>query len=36
MINQIIMDILRRKIHAGEIKIEDVKRQEYKDALSAQ
>lgn len=34
MVNQIILDILKRKIPVGEITIEDIKMQEYKDAIN--
>ena len=36
MVNQILLEILKRKIASGEITIEQVKLQEYKDALPAQ
>lgn len=36
MINPILLDILRRKIDAGEITTDQVKLQEYKDALATQ
>jgi len=34
MVNPILLDILKRKIAAGEITIEQVKPQEYKDTLA--
>jgi len=34
MFNTILLEILKRKIEAGEITIEQVKLQEYKDALT--
>ncbi len=36
MVNQILLEILKRKIVAGDVTIEQVKLQEYKDALNAQ
>jgi len=36
MVNPILFDILKRKIAKGEITIEQVKLQEYKDALVSQ
>lgn len=33
MINPIILEILKRKIAKGEIAIDDIKIQEYKDAI---
>jgi hypothetical protein len=36
MVNIIILAILRRKIEAGELTIEQVKIQVYKDALMSQ
>ena len=35
MVNPILLDILIRKIKSGEVKIEDIKLQEYKDAVQA-
>lgn len=36
MINPIILEILKRKIAKGEITIDDIKVQEYKDAINKQ
>lgn len=36
MVNPILLEILKRKVNAGEITIEQVKLQEYKDALNTQ
>jgi hypothetical protein len=36
MINPIILEILKRKITKGEITIDDIKKQEYKDAINKQ
>jgi hypothetical protein len=33
MVNPILLEILKRKIDSGEITIDQVKLQEYKDAL---
>ena len=34
MVNDILLDILKRKIENGELTIEQIKLQEYKDALA--
>ncbi len=36
MVNDILLSILKRKIENGEITLDQVKLQEYKDALSTQ
>jgi hypothetical protein len=36
MINEKMLEILKRKITSGEITVEQVKLQEYKDAVMAQ
>jgi len=36
MVNPMLLAILKRKVEAGEITIEQVKLQEYKDALMSQ
>jgi threonyl-tRNA synthetase len=33
MINQMLFDILKRKVISGEVKIEDIKNEEYKTKL---
>jgi len=33
MINQMLFDILKRKVKSGEVKIEDIKNEEYKTKL---
>ena len=35
MVNQLILEILKKKIADGEVLIEDIKLQEYKDALES-
>lgn len=36
MVNDILLSILKRKIENGEITLDQVKLQEYKDALSTE